>query len=327
VLHRLVARADVVHHNMRYDAAERLGIDDASLRAVRPDLVYCHVRGFERGGWREHLPGNDQMGAAVTGLEWEDGGCADGGRPLWSLTSMGDTGAGLLSAIGVVQALHERRRTRRGQFVDTSIVAACLVNASYAFVTGDGSGDGVEGARPRLDRDQLGLGPLYRLYRAGDDGWLCLAVVTDSHWDALCRALGTDGPGSDPRFSSAVGRRDHADALAELLERLFAKRPAGEWFEALDGAGVPCEISSPTFALDVFDDAELRAKGWTVSYPHPTVGRVDQFGTLVDLSDTPGRIAGPPLVVGERSREILGELGYEPAEIDGLVASGVVGVA
>jgi crotonobetainyl-CoA:carnitine CoA-transferase CaiB-like acyl-CoA transferase len=326
VLHRLVARADVVHHNMRYDAAERLGIDDASLRSVRPDLVYCHVRGFERGGWREHLPGNDQMGAAVTGLEWEDGGCADGGRPLWSLTSMGDTGAGLLSAIGVVQALHERRRTGRGQFVDTSIVAACLVNASYAFVVGEGA-DGADGARPRLDRDQLGLGPLYRLYRAGDDGWLCLAVVTDSHWDALCRALGTDGPGSDPRFSSAAGRRDHADALAELLERLFAKRPAGEWFEALDGAGVPCEISSPTFALDVFDDAELRANGWTVSYPHPTVGRVDQFGTLVDLSDTPGRIAGPPLVVGERSREILGELGYEPAEIDGLVASGVVGVA
>jgi crotonobetainyl-CoA:carnitine CoA-transferase CaiB-like acyl-CoA transferase len=317
VLHRLVARADVVHHNMRYDAAERLGVDDASLRRIRPDLVYCHVRGFERGGQRETRPGNDQMGAAVAGVSWEDGGCADGGRPLWSLTSMGDTGAGMLSAIGVVQALRERRRTGRGQFVDTSIVAACLVNTSYAFVAADGTG--AAASRPRLDRDQLGLGPLYRLYRTGDDGWLCLAAVTDAHWDALRRALGPDGPGPD-------GRSD-PEALAELLKRVFAKRSAAEWFEVLDGAGVPCEVSSPTFALEVFDDPELAAKGWTVSYPHPAVGRVDQLGTLVDLSDTPGRIGGPPLVVGERSRDVLRQLGYEPDEIDGLVAAGVVGVA
>src|SRR5690606_1089964 len=197
------------------------------------------VRGFERGGWREPLPGNDQMGAAVTGVSWEDGGCADGGRPLWSLTSMGDTGAGLLSAIGIVQALRERRRTGRGQSVDTSIVAAGLVNTSYAWVpepgsyaTGSSDPSGPSGRvpdRPRLDRDQLGLGPLYRLYRTAA-GWLCLAVVTPEHWDALCRALGRDGPGADERFASPAGRRRHADALAGVLEAAFASRTAEDWF-------------------------------------------------------------------------------------------------
>ena len=131
ILHELVARADVVQHNMRYDAAERLGVDYESLREVNPQLVYCHTRGFETGP-RATQPGNDQTGGCLAGTQYEDGGMARGGKPLWSFCSLGDTGNGFLSAIAIVQALAQRDRTGEGQFCETSIVNAQLLNTSYA---------------------------------------------------------------------------------------------------------------------------------------------------------------------------------------------------
>jgi crotonobetainyl-CoA:carnitine CoA-transferase CaiB-like acyl-CoA transferase len=167
ILHELVATADIVQHNMRYDAAVRLGVDYESLRAIKPDLIYCHTRGFEHGA-REHLPGNDQTGAALAGPDWLDGGLDHDGKPLWPVVSLGDTGNGFLSAIGMVQALYHRDRTGEGQFVDTSIMYAQLLNASIAWSLADGSR---HGDRPSLDALQLGYDATHRLYETAD-GWL-----------------------------------------------------------------------------------------------------------------------------------------------------------
>jgi crotonobetainyl-CoA:carnitine CoA-transferase CaiB-like acyl-CoA transferase len=318
-LRRLVATADIVQHNMRYDAATRLGVDYESLKQIKPSLIYCHTRGFEHGH-RESLPGNDQTGAALAGVMWEDGGMAAGGRPMWSLTSLGDLGNGFLSAIGMLQALYHRDRTGEGQFVDTSILNACLLNSSYAWLTADSTR---AADRPHLDAQQLGITALYRLYETAD-GWLCLAAMTDTHWEHLCTALGRDDLGGDERLATAAGRLAHDGELWSTLEVTFATRRAAEWFEILDAAGVPCEISDDTFALGVFDDPELIERGWVTSYEQRLVGRLDQAGLLVDFSETPGRIAGPPLVVGDGTREILREIGYDDGHIDALVADGVV---
>ena len=318
ILHRLVERADVVQHNMRPQAAAKLGIDYESLRRVNPAIVYCHTRGFERAGPRVDCPGNDQTGAALTGVEWEDGALDAGGRPFWSLTSFGDVGNGFLSAIAIVQALYHRARTGEGQLVDTSIVNACLLNASHAWVAADGSAP----ARQHLDAEQLGLGALYRLYRTAE-GWLCIAVLTADEWTRLSRGLDGD-LATDERFATPQTRAEHDAELASMLERTFVSRSAQEWFDVLDTIGVPCEVSSPTFALEVFDDPELLDKGWVVSYEQGRVGRMEQHGLLFDFSDTPGRIAGPPLVVGDHTLDILREHGYSTDEIQQLVDEKVV---
>ncbi len=309
VLRELVVRADVVQHNMRYDAAERLGIDYGNLKALNPRLVYCHTRGFERGP-RERLPGNDQTGGCLAGVQYEDGGMARGGRPIWSLCSMGDTGNGWLSAIAIVQALFERERTGLGQFCETSIMNAQLLNVSH--VVARPSGTGFE--RPRVDGLQFGFSALSRLYETAD-GWLCLVIATGEHWDRLCLALGLEALQVDPRFADSASRACHDAALAQILGEQLRKRPAAEWFALFDSAGVPCEVCDPGFALGLHDDPEMRGRGWVCSWEHPLVGRLDQIGLAFDFSGTPARVQGPPLVVGQHSREILTELGYSAEEI------------
>jgi crotonobetainyl-CoA:carnitine CoA-transferase CaiB-like acyl-CoA transferase len=302
VFHRLVAAADVVHSNMRRDALRRLKCDEDSLREVNPDIIYCHTRGFDRGP-RSDSPGNDQTGCSLAGVTWEDGGCWDGGRPFWSLTSLGDTGNGFFSAIGVIQALYHRARTGEAQSVDTSILNAGLLVASMAALEPDGSAL----PRPHLDRMQLGLGPLYRLYQT-TDGWACVAAVTDSHCRALAAATGI-----------AVDAVDAAH-----LEQWFRARTGADAFATLNDAGVPVELCDSDFGRRLFDDPEMDAHELVVHQQHPKLGSFEHFGKTIHFSDTPGRIWGPPPVCGQHTREIMQEYGFEDAEIDKLVEARAV---
>jgi crotonobetainyl-CoA:carnitine CoA-transferase CaiB-like acyl-CoA transferase len=318
-LYRLIESADIVQHNMRYDAAKRLGVDYDSLKAIKPDLIYCHTRGFEHGD-RDSLPGNDQTGAALAGTEWLDGATDNGGRPLWSLCSAGDTGNGYLSAIGMVEALYHRDRTGEGQFVDTSIVYAHLLNASMTWTTLDES---ATADRPSMDEQHYGWDALYGLYET-NDGWLCLAVLNDTDWDALAGALGNATLADDARFGTAGDRRSNDSQLRAALATIFASDSAANWFKFLDQVGVPVEIVSDSFAFDVFDNEEFKTKGWTAQYTHDGVGRLDQLGLLFDLEQTPGTIAGPSPLVGQHTHEILTEAGYSPDQIGELLSKQIV---
>jgi crotonobetainyl-CoA:carnitine CoA-transferase CaiB-like acyl-CoA transferase len=288
-LHDLVRHADVVQHNMRYDAAERLGVDYASLQPLNPRMVYCHTRGHDSS--RALLPGNDQTAGALAGTSWMEGGVEAGNMPIWPNTSLGDTGNGYLSAIAILQALAHRERTGEGQFVHTSIVNAHLLNASMTWLAADGT----PAARPQLDRMQTGWNDRYRVCDTAD-GWLCIALVTDEQVADFERLTAGD----------------------------LTTRCAGEWFDILDAAGVPCEVADPDFVLSLFDDPELIDKGWVTSYEHALVGRIDAAGLLFDLDGTPGRVQGPPVSVGEHSRAVLRELGYDEPRIDRLIRAGAV---
>ena len=307
VLHELVKRADVVQHNMRYEAAVRLGVDYESLTKIKPDLVYCHSSGFDKS--RAHLPGNDQTGACLAGVEYEDGGMADGGKPIWSLTSFGDTGNGFLAAIAIIQAIYHRELTGEGQFLSTSILAACLLNSSYAWVDAV-SGEGVE--RPKVDGQMFGLGARTRLYETADH-WLCLAVQDDTQWSALGTVMGIEELASlsDP---------DAIDALTVA----FRTRSAAAWFDELDRAGIPCEIEDDQFCLRLFDDPQFRDAGLVTTMQQAQVGRFDHFAHMWSFSETPTRIAGPPLIVGHDTVDLMKELGIPQNDIDELLADGVV---
>jgi len=314
----LIAGADVVVHNMRPQAARKLGLDWDNLRTLNPRLVYCQTRGFEDGA-RSELPGNDQTGNALGGTEWEDGGCENGGRPWFGVTSNGDIGNGYFAAIAIVQALLARERTGHGQCVDSSIVNAALFNNSRVFTTPEGQ----RFPRATLDAAQCGFSALYRIYRCGDGQWLCLAVVTDAHWRALCSVV--PGLDTDTRFADASARATHEDSLRVLLEAYFAERGANACFAVLDESGVPCEISSATFSRTLFDDAELHQRGWILRCEgHPDLGDIDMFGLGIDFSRTPGRVPRGPSPMWTHTREVLAEAGYDVQQIERWIADGVV---
>jgi len=297
ILHALIDRADVVSTNWRPGAAARLGIDYETLRARHPGLVFCNTRGYEKGP-RSELPGTDQTANALCGTEWEDGACDTGNPPVWSRSGMGDTGNALLAAIAVTQALYHRERTGRGQAVSTSIVNACLLNTSYAWIHADGT----PGDWDHVDAGQYGLGPYYRLYEVCD-GWVFVAAVTEDERRRLHDALRVD-----------------VDHLAEEL----ATRSAIDAFKALDAAGVPVEIVNESFCRELFDDPEARSAGLIATTHAGNVGRFEDAGLLVHFSATPGIVQRGPCLCGEHTREILQELGYADADIDELAAERVV---
>ena len=200
---------------------------------------------------------------------------------------------------------YHRDRTGEGQFVDTSIVYAHLLNASMSWVTADGSR---AGNRPSLDAMQLGFSVAHRMYETAD-GWLVVAATTDDERDGLAATVGTT--------------IDDSTAF-DGLEAIFATKPATEWFALLDAAGVPCEVSDGDYVLGVFDDPELQERGWVTSQQHPVLGQLDTLGLLFDFSETPGVVQRGPFMVGQHTHDIMRELGYSDEEIAHLANDGVL---
>jgi crotonobetainyl-CoA:carnitine CoA-transferase CaiB-like acyl-CoA transferase len=313
IAHQLIREVDVVHHNMRPGVAERLGVDYETARQLNPSVIYCHTTMWGNDGPRATWPGFDQLGQASCGLERELGG--EGNPPNWYRFGMCDQGCAVQSALAVLMALYWRERTGEGQLVDTSIVNAGVYYNTDAWIGPEGWSE-----RPRSDQQQAGLGPLYRLYPTSD-GWVALACLGRAHWAALAKVV--PGIAGDARFADAPARAANAEALTDVLAAFLVTHTAHNAFEVLDGAGVPVEIADPDGGRTWFDRPDLVAAGLVADYEHPQYGRFRQFGHLVHLSDTPGRIAGPPPLLGQHSREVLAELGYSPEQIGQLRERGV----
>lgn len=316
---KLVEKADIVHHNMTKGVAARLGIAYDDCKRVNPDVVYCNTYAYGREGPQSHFGGLDPLFQAAAGLEYEAGPVHAGNKPLYIRFGMTDTANAMLSIVGSLAALYHQRRTGEGQELWTSLLDGAAMLASDALLA-----DGAPVARPKLDADQTGIDALYRLYRT-IDGWIQIAAVEHRHWVALCDALRVPELVDDSRFADRAARVEHRLQLEALLTPVFASQTAIVWSRALDDAGVPNEIPRETNAGEaVLFDADNVRLGLVAEYEHPIMGTMRQFGNLIDFSETPGHIHGPPPMVGEHTRDILGWLGYDDAEMQSLKDAGVV---
>jgi crotonobetainyl-CoA:carnitine CoA-transferase CaiB-like acyl-CoA transferase len=317
---RLIAGADVVHHNMTRGVASRLGIDYAACRALRPDIIYCNTYAYGLEDPLGRFGGLDPLYQASSGLEYEAGAVRHGNDPLYLRFGMCDTANAMLSVVGVLLALVHRTRTGEGQELWTSLHDGGMVFTSDVW-TGP---DGAVWDRPQMDRGLHGIDALYRLYPTAGDGWICLAAVTEDQWHRLCRALGLDDLVGDPHFSTAAARRENRRDLEERLQGVFATATATHWAEVLGAAGVPHQVPVDTDdGRQILGDAVNVDLGLVADYEHGVLGRLRQFGQLIQISPTSGRIAGPPPLVGEHTRDLLREAGYRDADIDTLIAQGV----
>jgi crotonobetainyl-CoA:carnitine CoA-transferase CaiB-like acyl-CoA transferase len=318
IIYRLVKRADVVHHNQRPGVAERLKIDYTTLKAIKPDLIYCHSAAYGTHGPSALMGGYDQLFEAMCGMEYMGGG--EGNPPVWVQAGPVDIGGATLSAIATLMAVYHRDRTGEGQFVDGSLLNAGLWYNSDAYVSDRAD----VRRRPMLNRSQTGTGAAYRIYETAE-GWICVAALSQQHWERFCEVLGRPELTADERLRTHHHRVDRREELESNFEPIFKSATAAQWFAKLDAAGVPCELCASGYWRDYLADPWSIETGRVVEYFQGDLqARLRQFGKTIRFSHTPQTIQGPPPALGEHTRRILDDLGYTAGEQEDLRRRGVV---
>ena len=299
IFRRLACTADVLLESFRPGVMDRLGLGWEALRREHPGLVYCAISGFGQDGPYRHVVGHDvnYMGYAgalsVTGPR--------DGPPVTPGVQVADLGGGaLLAAFAIAAALHHRRESGRGQFVDVSmtdgVVSWLIPHLAAFFATGRVPAGGEE----RLN----GGWPCYGVYEAADGGHVTLGALEPQFWANFCRLTGREDllPLQHPQGAE----RERAE---RELRALFRTRSRAEWIELLHRADV---CAGPVLRLDeVVRDPQLVGRGLFAEIDHPTLGPLPQVAFPVRFSETPARMATAPPGLGEHTDEVLREIGYD----------------
>lgn len=299
----MVAQADVVVENYRPGTMERWKLDYPHLAAINPGIVMASISGFGATGPGSGRPGYDVVAQAMGGLMAVTG---DGTSPVKAGFSVGDIGAGMWAAFGIMTALWNRARTGRGQWLDTSLYEALISWQTYLAGNYWASG---EPPLP-LGSAHPNIAP-YQAVRA-QDGYFVVACGNDALWEKMIAALDI-GFGHDPQYRTNPDRVRHRDELIQRLEQeVFSHRPAKEWLARLEAAGVP---AAPIQNLEeVFDDPQTLAREMRVTLDHPVAGPIYQLGIPLKMSQTPGSVRTPPPMLDQHRQEILSQFNLAPDE-------------
>jgi formyl-CoA transferase/CoA:oxalate CoA-transferase len=314
VLDRLLARADVLVENFRPGTLDTAGFGAADVLSRFPRIVYCSISGFGHSGPRRQEPGYDAVMQAEGGL-MSITGEADG-PPLRLGVAITDIVSGLFGAQGVMSALIAREKTGRGQHVDIGMLDATAALLTYQagnyFATGE--------VPARMGNRHPTIVP-YASFRAAD-GDFVIAGGNDDIWQRLCRVIGRPELADDPRFRTNADRAVRYEAVKAELEAALQTRSRSDWVRELTAAGVPC--GSVREISEVLADPQIVARGMVTEVEHRTIGRARVIGSPVKMSDTPTSVRSAPPTLGQHTRAVLGELGYDDARISALKAARVV---
>lgn len=318
LLLRLAASFDVFVENYSPGVVERLDIGYERLRRVNAGLVYVRIKGFGTSGPHAGFDAVDPTAQAAGGAFSVNG--SPDGPPLMPGPTLGDSGSGLQAAMAVLAAWLEKQRTGEGQLVELSMQEAVTYYMRSCFF-GRSARDGRPAPR---GGNAFGVPPsgLYSCAPFGDNDYLCLQILNERHWVALCETMGRADLRTDPRFYAPRWRVQNAVALSEEICRWTGERTKYEAMETLASAGVPC--SACLDASDLHSDRHLEERGFFHEMDLPIHGevRMPGFAARSLASDAPLR--RPPLL-GEHTDEVLNEeLGLSGTELQALHDAGVV---
>jgi benzylsuccinate CoA-transferase BbsF subunit len=317
IARRLVAKSDVVAENFAAGVMDRMGLGYEALRSLRPDIVMISLSGYGRTGPDKDFVSYGPATVPLSGFSAVTGYA--GYPPMHVGISYGDPTAGLHGAFAVLAALLHRKRTGEGQYIDLSLWEASSALLPDAILEAQ-----MNGADPPRDGNRHPRMAPHGVFRcAGPDRWVSIVVGSDGEWQALCRATGMADLAVDPRFATAAGRKANEDELEERLGAWTKNATPEEATRLLQAAGVAAFPSMTN--QDVAEDPHLNERGFFVDLPHPEVGPRHHAGIPWRLSATPCAVRAPAPLLGQHTRELLeGLLGYSPAEVDELTATGVL---
>ncbi len=296
-LKRLAAGADAFIQNFRPSVADRLGVGEAAIRAVKPKIVYVSISGFGEKGPYAQAPAYDPVIQGFSGLATVQAG-SDTARPRLLRTILPDKLTAITASQAITSALLARERTGQGQHVRLSMLEAVV-----AFLwSSDMSGQTFVGDEPA---EQEAASAIDLIYETAD-GYITAAVVTDRQWQGLARAL------------------DKPERLRLTQDELIS-RSSAEWLDRLTGADVPC---APVLTRNqMIRHPHVQAMEIVEEYGHPKAGRLRQARPAAQFSATPASIRRGAPGLGEHTDEVLAEIGYSASEIATLRTAGAMGAA
>ncbi len=311
IAQRLCKNADVALNNFKTGVSARLGIDAKSLHEINPHLIVLESAAYGSSGPKAERPGFDMVFQAFCGHEHRGGGT--GNPPLWNRTSMVDYAGGMLGAAAVLQQLFQRARTGSGAELGIGLLNSGLYLLSELISMPDGRFAGA----PPLNREQSGYHPAEQMYEAAD-GWIAVAARGEASARKLLEVLNLNGAVMRP---AAQWGESEAAAIAAAIRG----RPLAGLTESLGAAGVWAETCRRNVEHEALNDPDLIAAGTVYCSEHPDYGRLREIGPLFRLSRSHRAGNGHAPLRGQHTRELLTELGYDAAAIEGLYARKVVG--
>lgn len=315
IIRALVARCDVLIENYKVGDLARYGLDYDSLKAIKPDLIYCSVTGYGQDGPYADQPGYDAAFQGLSGMMSVTGE-PDGDPQRLGVFAI-DEMTGLYAAIAILAALRHRDTGGGGQYIDMALLdvgVAAMAPRNVEWTLG--------GKLPeRLGSRSPGSAPA-QIFRCSD-GYLNIQAGAEADYRRLCDALGLEHLKEDPRFATRLDRVTNQDELAELLQQEISQRTVSDLRQALVERRV---VASPIYRADqVVEDVQVKHRRLFFDVPHPTSGTIPLVASPIRLSETPVENYIAPPTIGQHNEEVLGGLlGMSEAQLAGLRKKGVI---
>jgi formyl-CoA transferase len=311
LLTRLIEKADVLVENMAPGTFARLGFDYPQLSSINPRLIFAQVKGFAPESPHAKYLSFDMIAQAMGGTMGVNG--HPDGPPIRPGATIGDTGTGMLCAMGILAALYQRIATGRGQHIQIAMRDAMLNYCRTAMSRQAGRDD----VLPRAGNTVIGTAPggLYKCAPGGLDDWCYIFASrgNEEHWRRLVQAIGREDLLDDPRMADGPTRAKNRAAVDAAITQWTSNRSKQEVTEIIAGAGVPCGAVLNT--LELLHDPDLHARGMMQKIDHPLRGPVTVPGWPLRMSDTKVALKCAP-IHGADSEAIYGEwLGISAAEV------------
>ena len=317
LVRRLVDWADVVAENFSPRAMAKWGLDYASLRARKPDLIMVSSCLFGQTGPQRDYPGFGGQGSALCGFNhltgWPD---REAVGPHGTIT---DSLSPRYVACLLAAALLHRERTGEGQYLDVAQIETGVYSLSEMIVRCGALGEVMARDGNRCDHAAPhGIYPC-----RGEDRWIAIAVFSDPEWRQLRRLLGNPPFGQDPRFATLAGRKEHEDELDAFLASATREREAQVLMAELQAGGIEAGVVQDL--EDLNRDPQLAHRGHFRTLPHAGLGEVRCEHYAIRLAESPPELRSPGPNLGEHNAEVLGGiLGLSEAEIERLAGAGVL---
>jgi crotonobetainyl-CoA:carnitine CoA-transferase CaiB-like acyl-CoA transferase len=305
---RMIRKADVVVENFRPDVKKRLGIDYKTLARINPRIVYASISGFGQDGPYANRPGFDQIAQGMGGLMSITG--LPGQGPVRVGLPIADLTAGMFAALGILVALLEREKSKKGQHISTSLLQAQIFMLDFQAARYLVSGEVAKQAGNNHPTS-IPTG----VFKT-KDGHINIATTGQRIWQRFCETAGAAALLKKPEYETAALRSKNRDALNDEIDTYLVGRTSAEWVDLFNKAGVP---SGPIYAIDqMFADPQVQHLGMAQSVTKKDKSKMKLVAQPVVLSRTPSKLVVRPPELGEHTDTVLKEFGFSKRDIAAL---------